>query len=196
MEVDVFVNTVCRSNSFVIKLSDSDICFLIDCGDICTLQSYFNKYRFSLKGVFLTHTHFDHIYGLNGLLQFYPELPVYTSAFGREALMSDKLNLSKYTSTPFLFRYLQNVKVLEEGNRILLWGNKELEVMETPGHDKSCLTYKLNNFLFTGDSYIPGMNVVATFPNSNRVEAEISKKRILELAKACKIYPGHGQCYE
>lgn len=44
MEVDVFVNTVCRSNSFVIKLSDSDICFLIDCGDICTLQSYF---RFS-----------------------------------------------------------------------------------------------------------------------------------------------------
>ena len=67
-----------------------------------------------------------------------------------------------------------------------------VEVFETPGHDKSCLTYKVENHVFSGDSYIPGIKVMASFPNSNREEAWISKERIMELIKDCNLYPGHG----
>ena len=53
-----------------------------------------------------------------------------------------------------------------------------MEVFETPGHDKSCLTYKVENNVFSGDSYIPGVKVIASFPNSDREDARISKERI------------------
>ena len=70
-----------------------------------------------------------------------------------------------------------------------------LEVLETPGHDKSCLTYKLGNDVFSGDSYIPGVKVIASFPNSHKTDAVKSKERIVRLADGRNLYPGHGDAY-
>lgn len=193
MEVICFVNSVFQSNTFLLKKHSESSVYLVDCGDTSPVIDYIHQYHLSLKGIFLTHTHFDHIYGLNELLRLYSELPVYTSSFGMDGLVSDKLNLSRYNLNPFIFQYLQNVVVLENGSRIQLWKDRELEVMATPGHDKSCLTFRIENALFTGDSYIPGLKVLATFPNSDKVEAEKSRERILKLAKVCKFYPGHGK---
>ena len=53
-----------------------------------------------------------------------------------------------------------------------------MEVFETPGHDKICLTYKVENNVFSGDSYIPGVKVIASFHNSDRVDARISKEEV------------------
>lgn len=44
--------------------------------------------------------------------------------------------------------------------------------------------------------YIPGVKVIASFPNSDREDARISKERIMELIKDCSLYPGHGNIYE
>lgn len=49
---------------------------------------------------------------------------------------------------------------------------------------------------FTGDAFIPGLKVSASFPNSNKVSAELSRQRILSLSKGCRLYPGHGENYE
>ena len=40
------------------------------------------------------------------------------------------------------------------------------------------------------------LNVIASFPNSDREDARISKERITELTKDCSLYPGHGNIYE
>ena len=58
-----------------------------------------------------------------------------------------------------------------------------------------CLKLPDNN-VFSGDSYIPGVKVIASFPNSDREDARISKERIMELIKDCSLYPGHGNIYE
>jgi glyoxylase-like metal-dependent hydrolase (beta-lactamase superfamily II) len=50
----------------------------------------------------------------------------------------------------------------------------------------------MENAIFTGDSYIPDLNVVTTFLRSNKEEAEISKQKILRFAEGKNIYPGHG----
>jgi glyoxylase-like metal-dependent hydrolase (beta-lactamase superfamily II) len=87
----------------------------------------------------------------------------------------------------------EDVCELKEMDRIDLWQDTVMEVMETPGHDWSCLTYKTDWYLFTGDSYIPGLKVVSTFPKSNKVEANESLRKIMELKeKECLIIcPGH-----
>jgi hydroxyacylglutathione hydrolase len=145
--------------------------------------------------LFLTHTHYDHIYGIKDLLRLYPDCTVYTSSFGKEALGSDKLNFSRYHNDPVIWMG-DNVTVLHENDKVEIFPGIFVEVFKTPGHDKSCLTYKVENNVFSGDSYIPGVKVIASFPNSDREDARISKERIMELTKDCSLYPGHGNIYE
>ena len=60
-----------------------------------------------------------------------------------------------------------NTKTLIEGNNIQLWDKTLLTVMETPGHDWSCLSFTVGMWIFTGDSFLPKHNVVTTFPKSS-----------------------------
>lgn len=196
VEIVRIVNSVFQSNTYLIINSNYRICFLIDCGDSSLIIDTINKRGLFLKGVFITHSHFDHIYGLNAVISEYPGIPIYISAFGKEGLYSDKLNLSRYNLCPYVLQRYDNIKELNEGDTIDLFGNIKIEAYETPGHDKSCLTYKFGNYLFTGDAFIPGLKVVATFPNSNKMDAELSRQRIIFLSKKCGLYPGHGEIYE
>lgn len=196
MEIIRIINSVFESNSYLIINKENKICFLIDCGEADPVINSILKSGLSLKGIFITHSHFDHIYGLNAVIGEYPEVPVYTSVFGQNGLCSDKLNLSRYHLAPYVFQYSGNIKVVRDGDRVGLWENVILEIFETPGHDKSCLTYKTGDNLFTGDSFIPGLKVVASFPHSNKTDAEMSGQRILSLAEGMNLYPGHGEIYE
>ena len=64
---------------------------------------------------------------------------------------------------------------------------------ETPGHCPSCLTYVLDNWIFTGDAYIPGVKVVTKLPHGDKILAKQSAERILNMAKSKNMCPGHGE---
>ena len=170
--------------------------YLVDCGDIDILLTVLPKGG-SIKGVFLTHTHFDHIYGVKRLLDLYPSCLVYTSEYGVKGLSSDKLNLSRYHTEGESIEFTSNnVRALKEGDVISLFnGDIKLFVMETPGHDPSCLTYRVDDKIFTGDSYIPGVKTITNLPHGNKLAAKCSEMRIKEVIEKykCDIYPGHGE---
>jgi glyoxylase-like metal-dependent hydrolase (beta-lactamase superfamily II) len=111
-----------------------------------------------------------------------PDVKVFTSVNGVQGLFSAKLNLSLYQDeiAEYIYKY-DGVVELKELDTVVLWPNIELSVIETPGHDVSCLTYKVNKYLFTGDAYIPGLKAVTNFPRSNRNDADNSAQRIIEL---------------
>ena len=88
-------------------------------------------------------------------------------------------------------RGVQYVEVLEEGDEVLLFPNVVLKAIYTSGHDWSCLSYYTDEVIFTGDSYIPNIKVITSFPKSDRDEAKVSLNRILDLAKTRDVYPGH-----
>ena len=46
-----------------------------------------------------------------------------------------------------------------------------LKAIYTPGHDWSCMTYYTDEIIFTGDSYIPNIKVITSFPKSNKEDA-------------------------
>ncbi len=194
MELYRVVNTVFTSNSYV--LSDgSDEVVLIDIGDFSPIEQYLKTYRKKVKGVFLTHTHYDHIYGIRDLVKAYPGCKVYTSEFGKKALASDRLNFSRYHNDAFCWQY-EHLTVLSDGDRLDVFPGVELEVLATPGHDKSCLTYRMGRYLFSGDSFIPQVKVMASFPQSNKEDAQRAVRRILSIADGCCLCPGHGAVYE
>lgn len=182
-------NTKFSSSSYIISNETNNYCWVVDIGEFATLleQIPFGK---AIKGVFITHGHFDHIAGINDLIEAFPECKVYASSFGDEMLRSDALNLSRYHKAPMTYNGL--VVVLKDGDTVRLFEDVELSVVATPGHCPSCLTYQVDKYLFTGDSYIPWAPVVTKLRYGDREEARKSISKILGLISSNTIVcPGH-----
>ena len=188
MNIERIVNSFFSSNTFVLTEINSPDCWLVDVGDIEPILDLVGNRQ--IKGVFLTHTHYDHIYGINKLVEHFPECIVYTSKHGKEGLFSDKLNFSRYHDDSIIFQG-KHIEVLNEGDEVKLFSNLGLKTIYTPGHDWSCMSYYTEDSIFTGDSYIPNVKVVTSFPKSNKRDAQISLDWLMELSKIRNIYPGH-----
>lgn len=176
------------SCTYIVDVGARDV-WLVDCGDVEPLLPLLHGKV--LKGVLLTHAHFDHIYGLNELLEKFPDCLVYTNDAGREAMLNDKKNLSRYRETPFIFNYPQQIRIVNDGDSINLSDTMIAGVHETTGHHPSCLTFVMGDNVFTGDAYIPGIKVVTNLPGGNKQQADESVVSILLLAQSKIIHPGH-----
>ena len=76
IEIVRIVNSVFESNTYLAISRNCDLCFLIDCGDPAPIIENINNRGLHLKGIFITHSHFDHIYGLDSIIDEYPETPI------------------------------------------------------------------------------------------------------------------------
>lgn len=193
MQLSQIVNSIMNSITYILSSEGVDYCFLIDCGFGETLIPMLKNNGKRVRAVFLTHTHYDHIYGLNILLEHYPDALVYTNEEGLDALTDSKKNFSKYhyDIEPFIFEHPENVRILEEGDVELFEGEK-MQVLFTPGHDVTCFSFIVNKDLFTGDAYIPGVKTVMNLPRSNKKDALASRERLKEFeGKGYNICPGH-----
>lgn len=165
-------------------------CYLVDCGDVEKII----EQGWRVRGVLLTHSHFDHIYGLNVLIDKFPDVIVYTNQAGKEGLINEKWNFSRYHTEVenFMFSKIESVRILKEGMQILE-GGLEVNVVYTPGHDPSCISYIIGDNLFTGDAYIPGLKTISSFPLSNKEQAAESLIRLqgLESKYRYNICAGH-----
>lgn len=181
--------TLFTSNIYVLEKSTSDSVWLVDCGDGNIVIPAGKK----VEGVFITHPHVDHIIGLNSLLERFPSLVVYTSIEGKDGLYDCKKNLSFYHEIPFVYSG-NKINVLQEGDEIELFENHNLITIETPGHNPACLSFCIENYLFTGDSLIPGYEVVTKIKGGNKVQAANSFERLNNMIKNdTKLCPGHGR---
>lgn len=191
LQVKQIVNEIFTSNTYILFDDEYDYCWLVDIGDYKKVADALPP-NIEIRGVFLTHGHFDHIYGANALHRAFPQCMVYTSAYGQEELYNDKKNFSLYHETSFIYEG-KDVLIKGEYDGVELYPNVTMNVFATPGHCPSCLTYCVDKWIFTGDSYIPELKVVTKLRNGNRELAKQSEERILELAKGKTICPGHGE---
>ncbi len=178
------MNLRVHTNGFFNSVSYRLSTCLIDPGDI---WNGFEK----VAAVLLTHAHFDHIYGLNELMKISPEALVYTNAVGREMLLDAKKNLSFYHESPFVFEHPEQIRVVVDGEELDLGNGMAAKAVFTPGHNPSCITWVINDMVFSGDSLIPGIKTVANLPSGNRKQAKESEELIRQLAIGRTIFPGH-----
>lgn len=186
----VIKNCLLHSVTYILPVCGGMDCWLIDCGDVDKII----KQGWKIKGVFLTHAHIDHIYGLNKLTSKFPDVIIYTNSEGKEGLINPKLNLSKYLENigDFVFIQTDNIRVIERRVKYVWADSFYVEILNTPGHAPSCISYRIEEFLFTGDSYIPGIKTLTSFPGSNRQDAQISLQKLKILEKSgLKIMAGH-----
>ena len=117
VKVSHIVNSVFTSRTYILTQDGSLSAWLVDCGDVPPLMDYLSSLRgnsFQIKGVLLTHVHYDHIYGLPRLTEMFPSLRVYTNEYGKKALTDIRLNYSKYHNDPIVYES-ENVVTCDEG---------------------------------------------------------------------------------
>jgi len=191
ISIKVVVNHVFTSRTYILSKVGEQKAWLVDVGDVEPVLSFLEKYHLSVVGVFITHGHFDHIYGLQSLIERYPTCKVYATEYGKKSLASDKLNMSRYHENPIAYEG-NNVVVVHEGDELKLFDDEPaMQFYETPGHNPGCLTMVMGNMIFTGDAYIPGVGANTQLPHANKEQAKLSMERILKLSIGKTIYSGH-----
>ena len=191
MYIEKFRNSIFNSNSYILCRKNCKNVYVIDPGDSKPLIASINENNKSLAGIFLTHSHFDHIYGVNDLLDYFPDTELFASYYTKIGIISEKLNGSLYKEMPFVVKS-HKVSVIKENDVIQLWDGTFLKVMETPGHDRDCVSLLVENNMFTGDALIPGIKVFTKFKYSDKKQAANSIIKMMELTNnETIIWPGH-----
>lgn len=191
IQIKEIVNSIFTSKTYILYREGEQKAWLVDIGDIEPVMAFCKEKGLSIEGVFLTHGHFDHIYGLKSLMGQFPHCRVFATVYCKKALSSDKLNLSKYHGSSFCYEG-GNVGVVHEGDRMVLFDEEPMmSFYETPGHNPGCLTMVLGDLIFTGDAYIPEVGTNIQLPHADKELAKQSKQRIIEMAEGKKILSGH-----
>lgn len=185
------VNSIFTSKTYILFKEGESKAWLVDIGDIKPVLDFLEEKQLFVEGVLLTHAHFDHVYGIVPLVENYPGCKIYLTEYAQKALSSDKLNMSRYHENPISYEG-DNEIVVHEGDEIRLFEDEPLmHFYETPGHNPGCLTIVLDDLIFTGDAYIPGVGANTLLPHANKELAYQSMERILKLAEGKTILSGH-----
>lgn len=127
-----------------------------------------------IKKALLTHTHYDHIDGIEELIK-------------RTDLEKIYVHKSEAKALP---QYKEKIIEIKDGATIPI-GNLSLRVIHTPGHLPGCVCFLGDNFVITGDTLFAGSIGRADFPESNVRDMYKSLQKLKELPDETIVYPGH-----
>ena len=194
VKVYTIVNDTLQSCTYILTKQNEKGAYLVDCGEIKPIVSFIEKNNLRLDGVLLTHCHYDHIYGLKGLLLKYPNIKVYASENTFLGLEDDDLSMSYlYSDDEYTVEIDKGKRIVARANECFIVLNENVECIPTPGHDVDCMTYIIGNAIFTGDSYNPKSPVFTKWRNSDADEAIKNEKLLKDIIfrKHLIAYPGH-----
>lgn len=190
VEVHRIVNSLFNSNTYILSNVSERGVWIIDPGDFSQIETWLKiNNEEIIKGILLTHTHFDHCYGINELLNNYSVQVSVFYKYSFDALGDSKLNGSRYAEIPFTVNS-DKIKLADRTKEIELWDNSILSLIETPGHTVDSMSFLIDKELFTGDALIPGVKVVTKLKGGDKLLALQSIHTLLK-NKGCYIYPGH-----
>ncbi|NTW72329.1 MAG: MBL fold metallo-hydrolase [Eubacteriaceae bacterium] len=178
------------TNSYLIGEGESAI--LIDpVGKAGEFSRLLEEEGLKLKGIILTHGHYDHIASLNDLMDEF-DVKVYIHKEDEKMLFKSELNLSIFFGEDYSYQYPYNVEEVKEGIEYV-FGEIKLEILHTPGHTPGSICIRYGGHLFTGDTLFCGSMGRTDFPGGDLNVMMESLGKIKKLDDRLMIYPGHGE---
>ncbi len=143
---------------------------------------------FTIAWVLETHAHADHLSGA----------PYIKTKTGAKVAIGEHI-----TDVQRIFRPVFNAddvsgdgsefdRLLVDGEKLMV-GNLEVEAIYTPGHTPACLSYKIGDAVFVGDTlFMPDYGTArADFPGGNARTLYRSIQKLLALPPATRLFMCH-----
>lgn len=159
--------------------------------DLKTLMARHPEIDGRIKFILITHAHFDHILRINSYTEQCKNVIV--GADDGAALSDAYLNcyLGFMGVTDGYFGEYQGVN----DGELLELGGEKIRVIATPGHTKGGVSYRIGNYIFSGDTvFDEGGYGRCDLPGGDIDTLEKSIIRLLTHENEAVFYPGHGSC--
>jgi len=197
IKVNVFTFNAFSENTYVLVETETKECVLIDPGAYSSqerqmLLDFITKEGLSVKGIWLTHSHIDHVLGLEWAVEKF-RVPYYQSEKDVETLRTVPLYAATYFGIPDFKLPTEPAAIIKDHDKLLL-GKTSFLVLETPGHAPGhvCL-YNEAIGVLGGDVLFAGSIGRTDLPGGDFSILEKSiKEKLYILADITKVYPGHG----
>ena len=177
------------NNTYFLHREGEYDCILIDpARDGEMLVTKLREKGLTIKAIFLTHAHFDHILGVEGVRKLC-DAPIYGGKKDVEGFLDPRLNQSYKINKQISIKL--DVE-LDEGDEIDISGMK-CKVFSTPGHTPGsiCVYFEDDHILFSGDTLFCETHGRTDFENGSASDMIKSVQRLLTLPEETKVYPGH-----
>lgn len=195
LNIHFFTFNPFQENTYVI-FNEKKECWIIDPGmydadEVDRFIAYLEKNGLQPQAIINTHTHIDHILGVQALVDKYgisfgmheKDLPVLNSASGSAAMFG--FDLGKVPQANFYIR---------EGQQLML-GDDEIEVRFTPGHSPGSIIfyYQPGGWAIGGDVLFYRSIGRTDLPGGNTQQLLTSiQTELFTLPAKTVVYPGHG----
>ncbi len=146
----------------------------------------------SLKGILLTHGHFDHIWRAQELRNE-TGAPLYVHKLDDEMLTdSDKNAYRTFTGNDFA---IDKAEVLLHGGDIISLGDEQIKVLHTPGHTRGSVCYDTGDSLLSGDTiFAQGFGRYDLYGGDvNALKSSLEMLMKMAEAENRWLYSGHGE---
>lgn len=190
MIIEKLSSGVYGANCYIIASESTKDGIIIDPADNTKgLMELIEKKNLNIRYIILTHGHGDHIGGIRELKES-TNSEILIHKEDKEMLENKDLNLS--SQMPMVMVEIKPDRVLEDGE-IIDFGDIKAEIIHTPGHTKGCISIKIDNNIFTGDTLFKGsIGRTDLYGGSyDNIIASI-KDKLMTYDDEIKVYPGHG----
>lgn len=201
LKIGRMVLGVCGTNTYFVYREGTEECIVIDPADYGR-QIFANLKKNDLRavGILLTHGHFDHIWGVEGLKAAanevaehhgYDPVQVFACEAERELLQDAGLNVSENAGRACT---LDADVYVKDGDEISIAGIS-CRVIATPGHTAGgcCFYFEEAGFCVCGDTIFQESVGRTDLPTGSMGTLVRSiKEKLFVLPEDIKLYPGHG----
>ncbi len=183
-----------QTNCYVLGNTETKDAYVFDPGaDPDSVFRMLEKENLNLKGIFLTHGHFDHILAVDAILERAGmDLPIYANRKEKEVFENSSYNLCSMVGQTF--RFMPD-HYLDDGDVLDLCGSK-VTCLHTPGHTCGGMCFYIEDkyWLIAGDTLFQGSIGRTDFPTGSYAQLSKSiKEKIYTLPDWTKVFPGHGE---
>lgn len=154
--------------------------------------------------LFITHEHYDHIFGVN-LWKERTGAPLVCSKACSERIKDSRKNQARHFDSfcqiqsfstrwdPAFFdrEYTCSADIIFNGEKGIDWQGHTIRLIEIQGHSPGSIGIWIDEVFFSGDSLLEGREIELRFPGSKRQWEESGKKVIDSIPDGTMIYPGH-----